>query len=84
MPTINRKIIRPNVKKVRNNDDDDRPSKFYSSKAWRKLREDYFKANPLCQNCLRNGIVRSGAEVHHKQIWGTALTPEGKWNLFLN
>ena len=28
--------------------------KFYTSKAWRTLRNQYINANPLCEECLRN------------------------------
>lgn len=83
MATINRKIIKLKQTKVKF-DNDDKPAKYYSSKSWKKMREDYFKQNPLCENCMKNGIIKPGAEVHHKQIFSYAMSPEGKWNLFLD
>lgn len=41
--------------------------KFYSSKAWQDCRNEYAaRAHHLCENCLRRGIYRPGAIVHHK------------------
>ena len=81
MPTINRKVIRPKRIKYKT---EDHHSKFYNSKAWKKLRLTYITENPLCQNCLQNGIIKPAREVHHKQIFSTANTEEGQWNLFLD
>mgnify|MGYP002853116460 CR=1 FL=1 len=38
---------------------------FYSSMPWRKLREYVKRRNPLCAECLRNGIVTQGTLVDH-------------------
>ena len=41
--------------------------KFYSSKAWQDCRNEYAKhRHHLCEDCLRRGIYRPGAIVHHK------------------
>lgn len=41
--------------------------KFYNSKAWKNCRNEYGKqAHWLCENCLRKGIYKPGAIVHHK------------------
>lgn len=46
---------------------------FYRSKAWRETRDYIFiRDNGLCQDCLKNGKVTVGEEVHHK----TFLTPD--------
>lgn len=54
--------IENNYKRPRNS----RIEKFYSSKAWQKLRE-YIKArdNYLCQDCLKEGRIRAASQVHH-------------------
>lgn len=81
MPTINRKIIRPKYIKYKT---EDKHQAFYNSKAWKKLRLTYITEHPLCENCLKNGIIKPAKEVHHKQIFSTANTEEGQWNLFLD
>lgn len=41
-------------------------------RAWRKIRERYAKAHPLCEECLKVGIIKPVEEVHHiKPVkWG--------------
>ena len=81
MPTINRKIIRPKRIKYKT---EGNHAKFYNSKAWKLLRKSYITEHPLCENCLKNGIIKPAKEVHHKQIFSTANTEEGQWNIFLD
>lgn len=39
---------------------------FYSSIAWRNLREYIRKRDGnLCQDCLKKGLISPAAEVHH-------------------
>lgn len=46
---------------------------FYHSKAWRGVRDAYFRSTRgLCERCLREGRLTPGAIVHHK----VHLTPE--------
>lgn len=33
---------------------------------WRKLREQYILAHPLCEECLKQGIAKPATEVHHR------------------
>lgn len=40
-------------------------SDIYNSKQWKALRNAYFMANPLCEECLKNGKITAGAHVHH-------------------
>lgn len=41
--------------------------KFYNSTKWRRCRKEYAQSvNGLCENCLRNGKITPGKEVHHK------------------
>ena len=47
--------------------------KFYRSKAWQKCRKAYIKkCAGLCEECLKEGIIRHGQELHHI----IALTPD--------
>lgn len=32
---------------------------------WRKIRNRYIKAHPLCEECLANGRMTPATEVHH-------------------
>lgn len=46
---------------------------FYSSNAWANCREAYRKSvGNLCENCLKNGLIEPGTEVHHIK----KLTPQ--------
>ena len=38
---------------------------FYNSTAWRKVRLQYKKKNPLCENCERHDILKEGRDVDH-------------------
>lgn len=39
--------------------------KFYSSKQWQKCRNAYIKRQPLCEECLKKGVVTPVEIVHH-------------------
>ena len=67
--TINRKIIKPKQTKVKYDDDELKSDKYYQSKAWKKLRYTYLIHNPLCENCLKNGIIKPARDIHHKQFF---------------
>ena len=34
-------------------------------RAWQRIRTRYAAANPLCEQCLKEGRIRSVEEVHH-------------------
>lgn len=38
---------------------------FYKSAEWVKIRDEYIKANPLCELCLNEGKDKKSADVHH-------------------
>jgi 5-methylcytosine-specific restriction enzyme A len=38
---------------------------FYQSKEWRKIRNQYIKDHPLCEECLREDRTTPGKEVDH-------------------
>ena len=50
---------------------------FYKSAAWRVCRDSYWrKAGGLCEDCLKQGRITTGEEVHHIQ----ELTPDNIGN----
>lgn len=67
MPTLN---IKKKTKKdnVRNEHSPNRElrQKYYNTTEWRKLRETYIKAHPVCEECLNKGRVTPATSVHHK------------------
>ena len=38
--------------------------KHYGSQ-WRRVRDRYIKAHPLCEQCQRNGRLTAAQEIHH-------------------
>lgn len=34
-------------------------------RAWKRIRDRYIEAHPLCEECKRNGILTPAEEVHH-------------------
>lgn len=49
---------------------------IYNSREWRELRMAKMRANPLCEECAKHGIVRSAHCVHHIVPIETATTME--------
>jgi 5-methylcytosine-specific restriction protein A len=45
---------------------------FYHSKSWKRTRDAYIRAHPLCERCLKHGVYTPGEIVHHKEH----LTPQ--------
>lgn len=41
--------------------------KFYSSKSWEKRSIAFRKMHPLCERCLKKGILTKSTCVHHKE-----------------
>lgn len=40
--------------------------RFYNSKLWQRTRDNYRRSvGGLCEDCLQNGIITAGTEVHH-------------------
>jgi 5-methylcytosine-specific restriction protein A len=39
---------------------------FYNSKQWRKLRQAYLSAHPLCERCLAKGETVPAKIAHHR------------------
>ena len=34
-------------------------------RAWKRIRDRFIKAHPLCEECEKNGILTPAEEVHH-------------------
>ena len=34
-------------------------------RSWKRIRDRYIKAHPLCEECDRNGRIKAAEEVHH-------------------
>lgn len=72
MPTINKLPRKP--KSTFHNDTAMRElrQKAYGDSRWRKVRQAFLMAHPLCEDCLREGKVYAGTlddplQVHHKR-----------------
>lgn len=40
---------------------------FYSSTAWRKVRDIKLRQNPLCEECKEKGIIKEAHSVDHNR-----------------
>lgn len=60
MPTLKK----PNKQKPLQVKREDR-QKVYQSTNWKKLRQAKLLANPLCEMCLKEGIVKPAIDIHH-------------------
>jgi 5-methylcytosine-specific restriction protein A len=49
---------------------------IYNSKEWQELRIEKLRANPLCEECMKEGIVTSARCVHHVVPIETARTKD--------
>ena len=49
---------------------------IYNSKEWQQLRIEKLRANPLCEECMKEGIVTSARCVHHVVPIETARTKD--------
>jgi 5-methylcytosine-specific restriction protein A len=43
-----------------------RRHKIYWSSSWQAVRRQYREEHPLCEACLRDGVVKPADLVHHK------------------
>ena len=60
MPTINK----PTAKRTIDNKRKER-MKIYQSGRWSQLRSAYLQDHPLCEMCLKSGIIQPATDVHH-------------------
>lgn len=52
-------------KRKNNNRCFNQSSKYYNTKQWHILRNDYIRHNPLCERCLSCDRVTAAEHVHH-------------------
>ena len=45
--------------------DRDPVAKKRYGRAWKRIRDRYIKAHPLCEQCKKNGTLTPAEEVHH-------------------
>lgn len=81
-----RRIGRPN--EIENTESQKRHnekwSKYYGDKRWKKLRNWYITNHPLCESCLFNGRSVPAEHVHHKIPFATGETMEDRFRLLLD
>ena len=65
MPTLPKGKNRSWIPKAKQQDRQHDNSSFYHSKGWRMTRKFYIKANPLCEQCTREGRTTGGQMVDH-------------------
>lgn len=51
--------------------------RFYTSKAWRSVRDQHLRDNPLCAECLKLDKITPATIVHH--IIETKDLPRDRW-----
>lgn len=53
---------------------------LYQSKQWKDLRKKLQMERPLCENCLKKGIIKSSEDMHHRlSPFAPGLTEEEKY-----
>ena len=65
MPTLPKGRSRSWIPKAKPQNRQIDNSQFYHSKAWRMTRKFYIKANPLCEQCTRDGRTTGVQMVDH-------------------
>ena len=65
MPTLPKGRSRSWIPKAKPQNRQHDNSNFYHSKGWRMTRKFYIKANPLCEQCTRDGRTTGGQMVDH-------------------
>lgn len=63
---------------------DNKWSKYYQSGKWKTLRAKKYNDMPICEVCLKEGIVKQADEVHHLVPYGSGTTEQDKWRLLLD
>ena len=66
MPTIKKRTKRPWIPEKKPYEGyRHHNTKFYQSTAWRKLREEKLRKNPICEQCIRIGLIIPAQVVDH-------------------
>lgn len=63
MPTIN---LNRNKRKIQPSNRRKERQLIYNTPEWKKLSKAFKMANPLCQRCLTNGVIKEAKHIHHK------------------
>ena len=82
MPYINRK--QNNVKAVPYVHGDSDGAKYYNSKYWKILRNQFIREHPLCYDCILEGRSTPAEEVHHLIPFYSGKDDNERWNLLLD
>lgn len=85
MPFIQKRRIsvkknKPEHNKIHN----DKWSKYYRDKRYRKLRDWYMSTHLICEECAFNGISRPAEHLHHRIPISTGKTMEERFALLLD
>jgi len=59
-------------------------NKLYQDHRWKRLREWKIQHDPICELCLKEGVVTPADEIHHLQIIGSGINDEDKFRLLLD
>lgn len=51
---------------------------------WYNLRNAYIAEHPICENCLKHGLVVPAVHVHHKRIISSGYDKDAMRSLTLN
>lgn len=66
MPTIKKRTKRPWIPEKKPHEGyRHHNTKFYQSTAWRKLRKEKLRKNPICEQCIRIGLIIPAQVVDH-------------------
>ena len=66
MPTIKKRTKRPWIPEKKPHEGyRHHNTKFYQSTAWRKLRAEKLRQNPICEQCVRIGLIIPAQVVDH-------------------
>lgn len=57
---------------------------YYNTVAWHRLRSEYIKEHPVCEECLKHGKVKPATAIHHMRPFMSEKTEVARWNTFLN
>ena len=62
----------------------DQSQQYYNTKSWKTLRKEYLSLHPLCEECLKNNIIKPAVHIHHKREFLKGVTDEERWSLLLD
>ena len=70
--------------KVKADNNRRRWGKYYGTKQWKALRQQYYLDHPICEMHEKYGIIVPTTCIHHLRPYSTGITEEAKWRLLLN